>query len=187
MSVKASGTAIRASQASAASSHPDCARAAAAASATAATTSAASGYGPIRAWQAGQRPVTGSSDRHRQRPGRISLEQAGHSRRGGSPVPVDQAKTVARMRGPASRPTTAPAITQGSVTRSSSLWRGQLSGGVAVMTAAVRQDGHSGRGITRLPSSPLCIRNPRSGARRHRGEALTRNAPALDRFFSREG
>lgn len=116
MSVKASGTATRVSQASAASSQPDETRAATSASAIAAASSAASGYGLMRARQAGQRPVTGSTGHHRQRPGRIGVEQSGHSRRGGSPALVLSANTTARIGGPASRPRTAPAMTQGSVT-----------------------------------------------------------------------
>jgi hypothetical protein len=65
---------------------------------------------------AGQRPVTGSSARHRQRSGRISWLQAGHLWRGGWPDSVLRENTLARIRGPAITPTAAAAMIQGSVT-----------------------------------------------------------------------
>ena len=123
---KARGTASRASQASAASSQEEDTRTATTARASPATSSASSGYGPIRVRQEGQRPVTGSSDRHRQRSGRISWPQAGQARRGGWPGSVLREKTLARIRGPATRPTAAPAMIHGSVTVSARLGVGMF-------------------------------------------------------------
>jgi hypothetical protein len=89
-----------------------------------AASSASSEYGPIRVRQEGQRPVTGSSERHRQRSGRISWTQAGQARRGGWPGSVLRVKTLARIRGPAITPTAAPAMIHGSVTASPRLGLG---------------------------------------------------------------
>ena len=115
MSMKASGTAIRASQARAASSQPDVTRAAMTASTSAVTSSAARRYGPIRALQCGQRPVTGSSEHHSQRPASTWREHSGHARRGALSS-VLRANTLALILGPASRPAAAAAMIHGSVT-----------------------------------------------------------------------
>jgi hypothetical protein len=76
--------------------------------------------------QEGQRPVTGSSERHCQRSGRISWPQAGQARRGGWPGSVLREKTLARIRGPATRPAAAAAMIQGSVTAPARLGLGLI-------------------------------------------------------------
>jgi hypothetical protein len=118
------GTANKASQISAASSHAEDARAATTARASPAASSASSGYGPTRPRQEGQRPVTDSSERHRQRAGTISWAQAGQAQRGGWPGSVLRENTLARIRGPAIKPAAAPAMIHGSVTLSSRLGLG---------------------------------------------------------------
>jgi hypothetical protein len=70
--------------------------------------------------------VTGSSARHGQRSGRISLVQAGQARRGGWPDSVLRENTLTRMRGPAIKPAVAAARIQGSVTVSARLDVGLL-------------------------------------------------------------
>ena len=83
MSMKARGTAMRARPGPPAPSRT-CADGETASASPAVTSSAARrGYGPIRALQCGQRPVTGSNEHHSQRPGRITWrEHSGHARRG---------------------------------------------------------------------------------------------------------
>jgi hypothetical protein len=70
----------------------------------------------MRVRQAGHRPLTGSTEQHRQRSGKTWPEQAGQALRGGCPAPVLRANTLARIRGPASKPAPAPAMIQAGVT-----------------------------------------------------------------------